>query len=1059
MHGSAPQISRLTTALRWLSLLLVVVLVAPGCTRKFFRERADKDVVGLLTEKNVFPAWQIQNWQVYPDPRARFADPSRPDRPPYPADDYASRVLTPNPQAPTQRAGAGIFEGTEYVNMLAAWDTKNRQTDAGDPEPLPKKSGATTAQPKGFSPPDPKEALPPAEKLPPPKMPLPAPTGTGQGQPGHPESVATEVQVPWVAAGSRSRSAMTMSAAEFVGPPTPLSPPSLTETRGNQVIVASGEIPDGGKMIPVVMLIPTNQPDKSSTAPKEGQPGPFPGAPQNEPPVHAAPGPTAIVATGDAATDFLKALISDQSAYRINMEQTVEMAVLNSREFQNQREFLYEAALPVTLARFNLAANGFFTELATLDFAGKLLGKVPQNSATFNTTPSLSKLFPTGALLTVQLANQVVVDLSNGKPTVALSNFTLNLSQPFLQGGGYAVTLEPLSQAERTLVYAIRSYARFRKIFYLAIAGGGSYTNNPYGLPGLSENTGRSIGNNFTAPDTGYLPCLLAAAVLANQRKNIEYLENLLKLYRAFREGGQQSDLQVAQVESQLVSSRGQLLGTTIPSTSGGVSNVGVGNGIRAFLDAIDSLKLQLGIPITIGVELDQSPLRPMRQQLSRFESVYAQSQELEANARRYNPADPIAQFRARWRQFLTNDPLIRGTIFAKEIPARWSMWERLSRDQVSQRLANLAEERRKLLDRRADRLLKGVPEPDAEVSRLTTLEAELDLGAFEQAVRGYESQPWLKETGRTRDIVQAAAFRDVFNTFYQLILEGRNERLEKIRQQWPKLPPIMVGGVDVADVPLDDAYTAAVRSALTQRLDLMSARGQVVDAWRQIKVTANALQGVFTVGYNLTSSTPAGGGNPFAFSGATTDNQLTFNAQLPLVRRAERNNYRTALINYQSARRTLQAFEDNIVNDVRSDIRGIRTLTELYRVQQRLIELGYYQVDNAQALLLAPPALAGAGPAQNDAAAAAALTNQVLNAQSSLVTAQNTLFTIWINYIIARIDFFTDTDLMQLDERGIWKDEYVPGNDDPTRPNSAGSGGERLPPPRAAADPGGGGR
>lgn len=268
-----------------------------------------------------------------------------------------------------------------------------------------------------------------------------------------------------------------------------------------------------------------------------------------------------------------------------------------------------------------------------------------------------------------------------------------------------------------------------------------------------------------------------------------------------------------------------------------------------------------------------------------------------------------------------------------------------------------------------------------------------------------------------------------------------------------------MVGGVDVADVPLDDAYTAAVRSALTQRLDLMSARGQVVDAWRQIKVTANALQGVFTVGYNLTSSTPAGGGNPFAFSGATTDNQLTFNAQLPLVRRAERNNYRTALINYQSARRTLQAFEDNIVNDVRSDIRGIRTLTELYRVQQRLIELGYYQVDNAQALLLAPPALAGAGPAQNDAAAAAALTNQVLNAQSSLVTAQNTLFTIWINYIIARIDFFTDTDLMQLDERGIWKDEYVPGNDDPTRPNSAGSGGERLPPPRAAADPGGGGR
>jgi hypothetical protein len=707
--------------------------------------------------------------------------------------------------------------------------------------------------------------------------------------------------------------------------------------------------------------------------------------------------------------------------------------------------------LPVTLQRFNLAAQGFFTEVATSDFAGKLLGKVPQNSETFSTTPSLSKLFPTGALLVVKLANQVVVDLSHGQPTVTLSNISLNLTQPFLQGGGYAVTLEPLTQAERNLVYAIRSYARFRKVFYLAIAGGGNYTNNPYGFPGLSENTGRSIGNNFTAPDTGYLPCLLAAAVIANQRKNIEYLENLLKLFRAFREGGVQSDLQVAQVESQLVSSRYQLLGTTNPSASGGVSNVGVGNGIRAYLDAVDSFKMQLGIPITIGVDLDQSQLRPMRQQLSRFESVYAQSQDLEAAARQFNPNDPIAQFRDRWRRFLTEAPLIRGTKFANEIVARWGAWERANVDELNRKLANLNEERRKLLDRRADRQLKGIAEPDEEVQKLEDLEAELDLGAFEQAVRAYLTQPWAKETGRARSIIQAGAYRDVFNAFYQLILEGRNERLARIRQQWPKLPPILVDGVDVSSIPLDDAYTAAVRAALLHRLDLMSARGQVVDAWRQIKVAANALQGVFTVGYNLSSNTPAGGSKPFAFSGANTDNQLVFTAELPLVRRAERNNYRSAQINYQLQRRTLQAFEDNIVNDVRTDIRGIRTLTELYKLQQRLVELGYYQVDNAQALLFAPPALGAPG---QDAGTAAALTNQVLQAQNSLVTAQNTLFTIWINYIIARMDFFTDTDLMQLDERGIWRDEYIPGNDDPDRagPGAAGPRAERLPPPGPGA-------
>ena len=78
----------------------------------------------------------------------------------------------------------------------------------------------------------------------------------------------------------------------------------------------------------------------------------------------------------------------------------------------------------------------------------------------------------------------------------------------------------------------------------------------------------------------------------------------------------------------------------------------------------------------------------------------------------------------------------------------------------------------------------------------------------------------------------------------------------------------------------LDDAYTAVVQAALTNRLDLMNARAAVVDAWRQIAVTANALQGVFNVDYNLSSTTPPDSKNPFAFAGArsTSALPLTFN-------------------------------------------------------------------------------------------------------------------------------------------------------------------------------------
>jgi hypothetical protein len=825
-----------------------------------------------------------------------------------------------------------------------------------------------------------------------------------------------------------------LAAARGAGELHPRPGPIVTPDRDSRVILAVGEVEQNGKTVPVVALLQT--PDKLPNLPV--------------PPGPRAPGdPEMLIATGDSATAFLRALTSNQTGFRVKFDQAVELGVLNAREFQDRREDLYIAALPVTLQRFNFAAQAFLTETSIRESIGKEAPGGPANFWQFNTTGGVSKLFPTGALLMVKLANQFVVNLGHGTPNTSVSNVSLSLAQPLLRGGGFAVTLEPLTFVERNLLYAIRSYARFRKIFYVAIGAGGGYTNNPYGLQGLGANLGRGVGANLTAPSIGYLPLLLQAAIIANQRKNIESLEGLLHLYEAFREGGQQSDLQVGQVEIQLLNSRFQLLGSPNSNTGGGA---GGGGGIRGYLDNLDNFKLQLGVPITTGVDLDDSPLKPVREQLSRFESVYALVRDTENAARSYNPNDPANRLRPRLHLLLTEAPLVRGTKFARDIPARWASWEGLTEDQLLRRLATLAEERRKVLDRKADRLSKGQPEPEAELRRLAELEADLELGQFELTVRRYESQPWLKEKGALAGTVQAAAYRDVFNTFYQLILEGRNERLEEIRGQWPKLPSLQVDGVDILDIPLDDAYTTGIQAALSNRLDLMNARGQVVDAWRQVAVQANSLQGVLGVQYNLNSTTPPGGANPLAFSGDRSTSTLTFNGELPLVRRAERNAYRTILIAYQRQRRNLQAFEDNIANDVRADIRELRTIAELYRVQQRLIELGYSQVDNAQAILLAPPAPG----AQNDAGGAAALTLQVLNAQSALLQAQNTLYTIWVNFLISRMTFYLDLELMQLDERGLWCEEFVPTSD-PGRPEPARPDGERLPAPRAlpGADPG----
>src|SRR4051812_46416780 len=134
-------------------IALVGVVAAPGCSRHHFRERADKDVEGVITQKNVYPGWQVQNWHVYPDPRARFADPANPDRPPYPPDDPAARALSPNPQRPTKKSGVGRYEGDGYVPLLAQWDAENRASDGPDkrvssaPPPPAKLAGGPAPRP------------------------------------------------------------------------------------------------------------------------------------------------------------------------------------------------------------------------------------------------------------------------------------------------------------------------------------------------------------------------------------------------------------------------------------------------------------------------------------------------------------------------------------------------------------------------------------------------------------------------------------------------------------------------------------------------------------------------------------------------------------------------------------------------------------------------------------------------------------------------------------------------------------------------------------------------
>ena len=61
--------------------------------------------------------------------------------------------------------------------------------------------------------------------------------------------------------------------------------------------------------------------------------------------------------------------------------------------------------------------------------------------------------------------------IANGDGWDAVSDFSVSWTQPLLRGSAREVVLEPLTQAERNLVYSVRNFERFRRTFALPVDG------------------------------------------------------------------------------------------------------------------------------------------------------------------------------------------------------------------------------------------------------------------------------------------------------------------------------------------------------------------------------------------------------------------------------------------------------------------------------------------------------------------------------------------------------------------------------------------------------------
>ncbi|MCA9041046.1 MAG: TolC family protein [Planctomycetaceae bacterium] len=695
----------------------------------------------------------------------------------------------------------------------------------------------------------------------------------------------------------------------------------------------------------------------------------------------------------------------------LTLPDALELASINSREYQTEIENLYLAALDLTLERFqfNVRFLGFGGEpSADLQYESIPDGR---NSLALGSRFGVSQLLPSGAQWVVELANNTLWIFSGENSTSTSSVISYSLVQPLLRGAGRKVVLENLTFQERVVLYQTRDLARFRKTFFTDIVSNyldllqtvQSIANLENNIDLLEDQLERLRAeaelrefSRFTTRLLELDPAIVFPPEVADQidyddRQRIliwkgDMSSEQMKILRGVSNNPQfiaaisdliqqqtadQTSLELIQLESRFVNSQNSLRQAR-----------------QNYQTSLDQFKLLLGLPTDFQITIDKSLIAPFQlidQVLSGTTEELKESIAILPEPEKSPTIDEYLSVVTQFEKTFIQSQ--RETIKLVEAD--------------SEKVKRLLETGRA---EAASAAVSNLPRLQQDVERdLRLLEDEKSSLSVE-----IEQLAELKA-----DLIE---YREQDSLTPELSVEIY-EQLGEIRQQLIRisqsLQVIQIGfRVELIKLePFNMTMEGAVAYALENRLDLMNARARVMDARRQLEVAANTLEGVVDVRAEGDIRTPVGT-RPFDFRGTESSFRVGLGFTAPLDQINERNTYRAALVNYQRVKRDYMALEDRVKQQVRQSHRNLTVLRENFETARQSVRINARQYDITVELANSR------NPSPNQGL-------NILNALDSVLTAQNQLIGIFINYETNRLNIHRDMGMMEIDERGLWQDPF----------------------------------
>ena len=164
---------------------------------------------------------------------------------------------------------------------------------------------------------------------------------------------------------------------------------------------------------------------------------------------------------------------------------------------------------------------------------------------------------------------------------------------------------------------------------------------------------------------------------------------------------------------------------------------------------------------------------------------------------------------------------------------------------------------------------------------------------------------------------------------------------------------------------------------------------------------------------YNGNLATDPNRSSIFRFDSSASSHQIGLQFDAPLVRRAERNAYRTSQISYQQARRAWMLSRDTVAQQLRLDIRNLDLNRRQFEISREQLITAARQIEETEF------------DQRTKRTTESSNTIVLLQALSNLLGAKNNLINNWVTYQTLRMSLFRDLDLMDIDSQGVWLNEH----------------------------------